>query len=97
LPRAPIDPWGDGKQTFGYALIKNGLPDGSHRPVVYSRCNSAGDLFYRLDGPQYGYYGSYTTDQKTGHRQRGGQFHDVARWLPVTRPPGSPDAKRFEQ
>jgi hypothetical protein len=95
LPRVPVDPWGDGRQTFGYVLIKNGLPDGSHRPVVYSRCFSSGEMFYRLDGPQYGLYTGFTTDPKTGARQRGGQFRDVARWVPVARPAGSPDAARL--
>jgi len=38
LPRLPLDPWGDGKQTLGYALIRGGLPDGLDRPLVYSRC-----------------------------------------------------------
>ena len=30
----PKDPWGDGKQNFGYVVIKGGLPNGSDRPLV---------------------------------------------------------------
>jgi hypothetical protein len=76
LPRLPLDPWGDGKQTLGYALIKAGLPDGSDRPLVYSRCGVKAALFFRVDQPIY----SYTPSD-------GGQFRDVANWSP---PPGLP-------
>jgi hypothetical protein len=49
LPRVPVDPWGDGKQTLGYALIAHGLPDGSDRPLVYSRCWTKDGLFFLVD------------------------------------------------
>jgi len=63
LPSIPIDPWGDGTQTLGYVLIKGGLPDGSDRPLVYSRCGMKDGLFFRTDQPAYSFYtsdGSYT-------------------------------------
>jgi hypothetical protein len=89
LPQIPIDPWGDGKQTLGYVLIKGGLPDGSDRPLVYSRCRSADGLFFRTDRPMYGFYNRPHDTKKDG-----GQFRDVGRWtlgenvssLPTTRP-----------
>jgi hypothetical protein len=81
LPRVPVDPWGDGKQTFGYALIKGGLPDGGDRPVVYSRCGSNDGLQYRTDDPQYGFYNPVRVRTEAGERfVRAGQFRDVARW-----------------
>lgn len=94
LPRLPIDPWGDGKQTFGYVLIKNGLPDGSHRPLVYSRCGSAGELYFRTDEPQYGYDQTSAINPATGFKHGGGQFRDVARWEPPN-PNAAPASKRL--
>jgi len=83
LPMAPVDPWGDEKQTLGYVLVKGGLPDGSDRPLVFSRCNSRDGLFYRLDEPEYGYYTGDGSRNKPPERQKqGGEFRDVARWTP---------------
>jgi hypothetical protein len=73
-----IDPFGNGEQSLGYTLIKGGLPDGTDRPQVYSRCNSGDGLFFRLDEPEYGYY----VDDGTPNKRQGGQFRDVARWAP---------------
>ena len=56
MPGMPIDPWGDGTQTLGYVLIKRGLPDGSDRPLVYSRAAMKDGLFYRNDWPNYSWY-----------------------------------------
>ncbi len=84
LPSVPIDPWGDGKQTLGYVLVKAGLPDGSDRPLVYSRCLMKDGLFFRSDQPMYGFY---TTDLLPDGKQ-GGQFRDVAGWAP-------PEGKQF--
>jgi hypothetical protein len=83
LPNLPHDPGGDGKQTLGYALIKGGLPDGSDRPLVYSRFGAKGALFYSKDFPLYSY--------ETAFRE-GGEFRDVAWWTPalgqkLTEPP----------
>jgi len=94
LPSIPIDPWGDGKQTLGYALIKAGLPDGSDRPLVYSRSGAKDGLFFRTNQPAYSYYtgdGSHNPESK---QKQGGQFRDVASWslpegthnAPATRP-----------
>ena len=82
LPGVPADPWGDGTQTFAYVLIKGGLPDGSDRPLVYSRCESQDGLFFQIDAPQYGFYAS-EKEKPLPERKRGGQFRDVARWVPV--------------
>jgi hypothetical protein len=79
LPHAIIDPWGDDKQTLGYALIKSGLPDGSDRPLVYSRCRSSNGLFFRTDLPMYSFYTAYGLPARF---HNGGQFRDVARWTP---------------
>jgi RNA polymerase sigma factor (sigma-70 family) len=81
LPHQSIDPWGDGHQTIGYVLVKRGLPDGSDRPMVYSRCGSQGKLFYRVDEPQYGFYGNDGSNANRPHHNPSGQFRDVARWL----------------
>ena len=80
LPRVPIDPWGDGKQTLGYVLIKGGLPDGADRPLVYSRCRSKDGLFFRTDDPEYSFYVSDGSKLPAAQQKQGGQFRDVARW-----------------
>jgi hypothetical protein len=83
LPSIPIDPWGNGRETFGYVLIKGGLPDGSDRPLVYSRCGSQDGLAYRLDEPQYGFYQSDGSARAQGQKPlQLGQFRDLARWEP---------------
>jgi hypothetical protein len=82
LPRVPVDPWGDGKQTLGYALIAHGLPDGSDRPLVYSRCWLKDGLFFRTDEPQYSFYNSDGSNLPVAQQKRGGQFRDVAAWVP---------------
>jgi len=83
LPRVPVDPWGDGKQTLGYVLIKGGLPNGLDRPLVYSRCNSKDGLFFRTDEPEYGYYNNDGSNLPARKQKQGGQFRDVARWAPA--------------
>jgi len=85
LPRLPIDPWGDGKQTLGYALIQGGLPDGNDRPLVYSRCGAKNGLYYRIDQPIY----SFT-------QSGGGQFRDVASWFPPESTPPAPTTQPLE-
>jgi len=80
LPSVPLDPWGDGKQTLGYVLIKGGLPDNTDRPLVYSRCRSADGLFFRTDEAEYRSYNSYGSKLLPGKQKDGGQFRDVARW-----------------
>jgi len=82
LPSLPIDPWGDGKQTLGYVLIKGGLPDGSDRPLVYSRCRMKDGLFVRTDQPTYGFYTGDGSDRPAAQQKQGGQFRDVASWVP---------------
>jgi hypothetical protein len=90
LPRVPKDPWGDGRQTFGYALLKAALPDGGDRPLLYSRCNATDGLRYRTDAPQYSFYNNPRTQTENGPRiLQTGQFRDVARWAP---PPGPDNA-----
>jgi hypothetical protein len=83
LPRIPIDPWGDGKQSLGYVLIKAGLPDGSDRPLAYSRCNAKDGLFFRLDKPCYSFYTGDGSQLPSAQQKQGGQFRDVASWIPV--------------
>jgi hypothetical protein len=90
LPRVLIDPWGDGKQTFGYALIKGGLPDGWDRPLVYSRCWSPDGLFYRTDEPEYGFYNSDGSKLPNAQQKHGGQFRDVTVWTPEPEAAGQP-------
>ena len=80
LPRTPVDPWGDGKQTLGYVLIKAGLPDNTDRPLVYSRCWSKDGLFFRTDEPKYGFYTSDGSKLPWAKQKQGGQFRDVAKW-----------------
>jgi hypothetical protein len=82
LKQPPIDPFGDGKETVSYGLIKGGLPDGSDRPLVYVRDNTANGLFFRLDGPQYANYFGDGTDSAPAYQKHGGQFRDLTRWQP---------------
>jgi hypothetical protein len=80
IKQVPIDPWGDGKQTFAYALIKGGLPDGSDRPLLYDRDEGTDRLFYQLDRPAFEFE---RNEWKASNRSKhGGQFRDVARWSP---------------
>jgi hypothetical protein len=94
LPNIPIDPWGDGKQTLGYALIKAGLPDGSDRPLVYSLSGAKDGLFFRTNQPAYSFYTGDGSHKPESKQKQGGQFRDVASWAlpegthnaPATRP-----------
>ncbi len=83
LPHRTIDPWGDAKQTLEYVLVKGGLPDGSDRPMVYSRCNAKRGLFYRTDVPAYWFYMGRPRDPDPVLREIGGEFRDVACWHPA--------------
>jgi hypothetical protein len=85
VPQIPIDRLGDGKQKIGYVVIKRGLPDGSDRPLLYSRYGSTGPLFYRSAEPGYDFY--WTIDSVTGKPdfKAGGQFRDVTGWSPADR------------
>jgi hypothetical protein len=80
----PIDPCGDGKQTLGYALIKGGLPDETDRPLVYSRFQMNDGLFFRVDRPEFSYYNDDGSDIPIEQQKHGGQFRDVASWVPGT-------------
>ncbi len=40
LPTPAVDPFGDGRQTLGYVLVKAGLPDGSDRPLAFTRSDN---------------------------------------------------------
>ena len=86
LPALPKDPTAGDEQSLNYALVKAGLPDGSDRPLVFSKAGSKDSLVYRADAPQYSYY----TDGPRNALQRG-QFRDVARWTPLIPPdPNNP-------
>ena len=84
LPAPPADAWG----KMGYALIKNGRPDGSHRPVVYSRrgVGEGAALAYPSAEPKFCYYnyGSFGNTQIPIP----GQFRDVSLWPPTNLPAG---------
>jgi hypothetical protein len=90
MPHLPIDPWGDGTQTLGYILIPGGMPDGSDRPLVYSRCQSADGLFYPAKEPEYSFYSNiYASHLPAREQKHGGQFRDVAAW-PISPAPTGP-------
>ena len=84
LPEAPADWWG----PHGYVLIEHGRPDGSHRPLVYSRhgTSDTGLLLYPTGEPQFSYYNSGTLGTKG--TPVAGQFRDVSLWEPGNRPAG---------
>jgi hypothetical protein len=79
LPDAPTDAWG----AMGYALIKAGRPNGSDRPLVYSRCAARDGFLYRIDEPQYGYYSDDGSGRPRAQQTQGGQFRDVTLWAPT--------------
>jgi hypothetical protein len=87
LPRVPVDPWGDGKQTFGYTLIKGVLPAGLDRPLVFSRCQSADGLAPRTDEPQYGFYANEGWGRWKSQKKHTGNFGVVARCIPISHVP----------
>lgn len=85
LAEIPVDPWGDGKERFGYVLVKGGLPeapDGGDRPLVYSRAESRDGLFYVVNEPKYSFYQGDGSKTPLSKQKFGGQFRDVARWVP---------------
>jgi hypothetical protein len=82
MPRVPADPFGDGKQTLGYILLKGVLPDGSDRPLVYCRFNAKDGLNPRPNRPHYGNYFGDDTNRPMSEQKQLGQFRDVARWTP---------------
>ena len=84
LPAVPTDAWGPQR----YVMIKNGRPDGSHRPVVYSRhgAGERGMLFYPTGGPAFGYYNSGRFGAKDIPVE--GQFRDVSLWDGGNQPAG---------
>jgi hypothetical protein len=96
LPRVPVDPWGDGKQTLGYALIAGGLPDGSDRPLVYSLCQSKDGLFFPTDEPRYGFYRYDGSHLPLAEQKHGGQFRDVTAWVPKDAVPAGPTTRGLE-
>ena len=81
LPRVPVDPWGDGKETLGYVVMKGGLPDGSDRPLVYARCDSPTACSTGWI-PRSTRSTATTAPTGPGTETRGGQFRDVTRWTP---------------
>jgi hypothetical protein len=83
LPHAIVDPFGDGKQALGYVLIPGALPDGSDRPLVYSRSDSRDGMFYITNVSFYGYYATEGLNLPRDQVKQGGQFRDVARWRPT--------------
>jgi hypothetical protein len=87
LPTLPIDPLGDGKQTLGYVLVKRGSSD---RPLVYSHDHLQDDLFCRTDRPFYSRYSGDGSNLPWKDQKQGGQFRDVASWMPF--PMGGPVA-----
>lgn len=81
----PIDPWGDGKQTLGYVLVRRASEqEPAERPLVYSRCESKDGLLYRIDGPQFGFNLGDGSDRPMNAQKRGGQFRDVTNWQAKT-------------
>lgn len=94
VSQVPIDRLGDGTQKIGYIVIKRGLPDGSDRPLIYSRYNSTVPLFYRSAQPGYDIY--LNNDPATGKPMdlnAGGQFRDVSGWSPANRDNPPPTTK----
>jgi len=63
-------------------LIGAGLPDGSDRPLVYCRCGAVDGLFFRIDQPEYGFYNGDGSPLPANQQKHGGQFRDVASWVP---------------
>ncbi len=96
LPEMPIDPFGDGKQTLGYALIKRGLPNGSDRPLVYSRGDMKDGLFFRTDVPAYSFYFGDGSNKPSRNQKQGGQFRDVASWAPEAGTHPAPTTRPLE-
>lgn len=77
LPAAPTDAWG----PMGYVLVPSDVLGGSPRPLVYSRCMSKDGMFYRTDGPHFGYYAGDGSRRPADQRKEGGQFRDVTLWV----------------
>jgi hypothetical protein len=97
LPNLPADPFGSGRDSIGYVLSKDGLPDGGDRPLVYSRDNSKDGLFFRLDEPFYSFYSGDGSGRLGDERKQGGEFRDVARWAPAKLAPGAPRTRKLPE
>lgn len=78
LPDLPRDPFRNDGQAIGYVIVKDGLPDGRDRPLVYVDSGDAEDAI--SDKPMYG----WQTDPRveTGARRRPDirQYRDLADW-----------------
>lgn len=74
LPVPPRDAWG----PMGYVVVRLDQPGTSERPLVYSRCDAPGTLFYPTNEPQYCWFPGVVPNH-----QQGGQFRDVSHWLPA--------------
>jgi hypothetical protein len=85
LPAVPIDPFGDGLQTMGYAVIKAALTDGGDRPLVYFRLDAEDGVHYRTDRPTYEYTWGDGSINPSSKQLRMGQARDIARWNPKPR------------
>lgn len=84
LPRPILDPWGDGSQTLGYAIVKGALPDGSDRPLVYDRQYDSDGLYYFPNHLEFGIYTQYDGSARPiSELKHYGQFRDVRRWEPL--------------
>lgn len=96
LPKEMVDPWGDGKEAIGYALVKQALPDGSDRPLVYTRCNADDGLMYKVAQPEYGFYIGDGSSRPIKQQKRGGQFRDIAAWTPTGEAAFGPAMRKLE-
>jgi hypothetical protein len=81
LPAVPADPFHDAGRPLGYVVLKNGLPDGGDRPLVYF---DAGDVAQgAIDSePMFGWQ---TDPMQRSPRVEVRQYRDIARWSPTTR------------
>lgn len=74
LPARPRDAWG----PMGYVVVRLDRPGAPERPLVYSRCDATGELFYPTNEPQYSWFPGVAPNHK-----QGGQFRDVSHWVPA--------------
>jgi hypothetical protein len=50
-------------------------------------------MFFRMDQPEYSFYNGDGSNLPPAEQKHGGQFNDVASWVPAAKVPGAPTTR----
>ena len=94
LKSLPADPFHADGRPIGYLLLKNGLPDGSDRPLLYYDIGDSTDVIIDTDEPMYGWQEEVREDRMYRVVR---QYQDVASWSPKVRRFEAEEAERVKE